>query len=79
MPDKIPFGDISHLPEDDRISIIGKYATDHKKIVGVALENEKGKIDRYCEKLLSRFPELTIIAKVPLTRDTVLVKVGPKT
>lgn len=79
MPDKLPgFADLADLPEDKRIEIIGKFVTEQKKIVGVALDDDKKKVDRYISKMLIRFPGLVIESKTKLMAGTVLVRVGPK-
>lgn len=79
MPDT-PTGytDLHNLPEDKRIEIIGKIVSEQKKTIGVALEDDKKKIDRYITKMLTRYPGLVIVSKTPLLPGVVLVRVGPK-
>lgn len=79
MPDKMPpFADLHSMPEDDRIALIGKIVTEQKKVIGVALEDDKKKIERYITKMLTRWPGLVVESKTKLTPGTVLIRVGPK-
>jgi hypothetical protein len=72
------YADLADRPEDERIAIIGKYVTVHRMTVGVALDNDEAKIERYIAKLLERFPDVEIVSRTPLLAHTVLVRVGPK-
>lgn len=73
------YADLATLPEDDRIALIGRMVTEQKKVIGITLEDDKAKIQRYCSKLLTRFPQLVIVSQLPgLVPRTVFVKVGPK-
>jgi hypothetical protein len=60
------FADLADLPEDERIRIIGEYATAGNQIaVPVDEEGPDGyeKADRYINKLLIRFPLLELVSK----------------
>lgn len=79
-PKKIPpFADLQKLPEDERIKLIGHMVTVHKKTVGIVLEHERDKIQRYVGKLEAAHPgELEFINEQGLTANTVLLKIKPK-
>ena len=47
------FADLADLPEDDRITIIGKTAESGKRVAFVVEDHEKA--DRYIDKLTKRF------------------------
>ncbi len=51
------FADLADLPEDRRITIIGQAAM-AGNVVGVCVDADHGKADRYVRKLLERFPDL---------------------
>jgi hypothetical protein len=69
------YADIADLPEDERITIIGRQA--ERKIVGFFVDDDE-KADRYIDKLIQRF-KIRVIERVPnlLVKNTVFVKVGP--
>ncbi len=72
------FTDLAELPEDERIQFLGRKA--QTKIVGVIVESDQPvKIKRYIRKVTERFPGVRLMkkAKGP-TRDTVILKFGPK-
>lgn len=59
-----PYVDLGSLPEDRRIEMIGHRAVDHREIVGFMVDVEDGshsKGDRYIEKLIARFPSVTVM------------------
>lgn len=77
------YSDLSALTEDERISVIGRVVDANRQItgftVGVAMEDDKKKIDKYVRKLLDRFPELVVRSKEKgLVPNTVLLRVGAK-
>jgi len=76
------YADLAELPEDTRIRIIGEtMATNRHQTdftVGVAIDDEKEKYDRYIKKILTRFPDVVVISKKPLFKGIVLVKLGHK-
>lgn len=74
---KIPeYSDLKNLSEDERITLIGRAATVHKKIIGVIVDDQK-KADRYIKKLTAQFPDIEIISQFPLA-GSITIKVGPK-
>ena len=71
------YSDLSNLPEDQRIKIIGEVA-EAGNIIGVALEDDAEKIARYIGKLTKRFPKVRHVSTDPgLIPGTVIVCVGP--
>ena len=93
MSKKIPYHDVGGpdgLPEDQRITLIGNQAMLGKS-VGVLLDpcsinfkgeevDDPGKIDRYIEKVLKRFPKLEVVFRGPYFKDgsVVLIKFEKK-
>lgn len=73
------YRDIADLDEDDRIDMIGRKVSDQKQVVAFITDSDPGKADRYIEKLLSRFPDIEVLARAagPVA-NTITVKVGPK-
>ena len=73
------FADLADLPEDERIGIIGHYVVDHGKVVGVCVEDEQSKIERYVAKVRERFPTVALlaVAKGPVPK-VVTIKFGPE-
>lgn len=70
------YADLADLPEDERIEIIARTAKSGR-IVGVAIDDEDEKVDRYIRKLTAL--GVRIIDRGPgLVKHTVLVRVGPK-
>lgn len=72
------YADLADQSEDDRIAIIGKYVTERGMTVGIAIDDDKKKVERYVAKILSRFPAVEVLSRTPLLSGTVLVRVGPK-
>lgn len=79
------YTDLGDLPENDRITVIGKYvmaepanSTEKPQVIGIALEN-KEKAERYAKKLLRKFPTIKIIEIAPgIIPSTVLLRIaGP--
>lgn len=73
------YADLASLPEDARIELIGKYATEHKnEVVGFAVDDQE-KADRYIGKLAAKFPSIRVISQKPLIAGTILVQIcgGP--
>lgn len=72
------YADLYQLPEDARIQVIGKAAT--VGITGIIVEKaDLEKINRYIRKITTEFPEVTFLSKTDgPTKDTVLLKFGPK-
>lgn len=69
------FADLADLPEDERITVIGRCAEDGN-VTGVVVEDEE-KADRYVRKLLVRH-KVRIIGRGPgPVAGTVLIRVGP--
>lgn len=60
------YSDLSSLPEDERIKVIGEAAMQGNQ-VGVPVDEEGPdgyeKADRYVKKLLERFPLLEFVSK----------------
>lgn len=73
------FADLHLLAEDDRITVIGRYVTEHGKTVGVCVDDVPGKPERYARKLRERFPGIVILdtTKGP-TAGVVTIRVGPQ-
>jgi hypothetical protein len=70
------YADLADLPEDDRITSIGKTAA-AGNVVGVVVDDD-AKADRYIKKLSRRFPNVRVIDRgAGPVAGTVLVRVGP--
>ena len=70
------FADLADRPEDERIAIIGKTATEHT--VGFFVDDNE-KADRYVAKLLKGWAVRVIERRENLlVKGTVFVKVGPR-
>jgi hydrogenase maturation factor HypF (carbamoyltransferase family) len=59
----IPYRDLHSLPEDERIKMIGKYCMEGNK-VGVILEKDDEKIQRYIRKIQEHYPGVGVIEQV---------------
>lgn len=79
------YTDLSHLKENDRITVIGKFvmaepanSKDKPQVYGIALET-KEKAERYQKKLLKKFPTIKIIEiAAGIVPGTVLLRIaGP--
>lgn len=70
------YADLKNLSEDERITLIGRTATVHKKTIGVIVDDQQ-KADRYKQKLTAQFPDLEVICEFNFAGSRV-VKVGPK-
>lgn len=69
--------DLHNTGEDTRIKIVGAMA--QSKIVGIILEDDPEKIERYKAKLAERFPLTRFIDSKPgPTRGMVYLRFGPK-
>lgn len=77
MPPKA-FIDLYKLPEDERIKVIGHTVMTHKKIIGVCVDDEPGKPERYIRKLKEWFPGIVIMdqLKGPV-KEVITIMVGP--
>jgi hypothetical protein len=53
------YADLGDLDEDRRIEIIGRAVVEQRKVVGVIVDAEAGKAERYIHKLTQRFPSIT--------------------
>lgn len=71
------YADLADLPEDDRIRIIGTTAMGGN-VVGFFVDDERGKPDRYINKLLKWFPTISVMYRGPgPIKGVILIKVGP--
>jgi hypothetical protein len=57
------FEDLESLPEDERIERVGQYVMSGWQRVAIAVDDEPAKIERYKRKLLTRFPDITILSE----------------
>ncbi len=76
-PKFIDVGGPKGLPEDQRITMIGNRAMLGEKI-GVLIDGESespGKVDRYIEKVLKRFPDVEVTFRGPYTKDHMIIAV----
>lgn len=69
------FADLADLPEDARIEIIGKAASDGA-VVGFVVDDDN-KADRYIRKLSEQFHVRVIDRSEGPVKHTVLVRIGP--
>lgn len=70
------YADLADLPEDERIRIAAETAA-AGHIVGVVVDDEPGKPERYIKKL-SAYPIRIIDRNKGPVKRTVLIRVGPK-
>ena len=61
------YADLADLPEDDRIQAIGEHimAIRPKIKVGIIVDSDPGKLERYTEKLLKAFPKILVHSVSP--------------
>lgn len=73
------FADLADLPEDDRIAIIARTASQPDAgVIGFVVDDD-AKADRYISKLLAASSQVRLIDRGPgPVKGTVLVRVGPK-
>jgi hypothetical protein len=70
------FADLADLPEDERISAIGRAAA-RGQVVGVALEkDEPEKIARYIKKITTLYPGVKELDRADFTPGVVLLRFG---
>lgn len=71
------YADLADLPEDDRIAIIGRTAA-LGKVVGVFVDDDGEKADRYIKKVLAAGHRVRLIDRRPgFVKDTVMLRFGP--
>lgn len=70
------FADLADLPEDERLALIAATAN-HGHIVGVAIDDESEKIERYIRKLKALGVRIIDQRPGPVP-NCVMVRVGPK-
>lgn len=51
--------DLYRLPEDERIRIIGETASEGKS-VGVMIDDDDAKVERYIKKVIERYPTVCV-------------------
>jgi hypothetical protein len=73
------YADLFEMSEDSRIEMIGKAAA-AGNTVGVVLEkNQPKKIERYIKKITTRYPNVSVHARIVGPTDLVVtIKFGPK-
>jgi len=70
-----PFFDLASLPEDERIEIIGNQVMGGELTVGIYVDDEPGKADRYIEKIQARFPGIEVIGRgAGMVKGTILIR-----
>lgn len=70
------FVDAADLAEDRRITMIGETAMKTGGKIGFITDSDPGKAERYIKKLLTRFPQLTVVDRFDGPADgTVTVSV----
>lgn len=57
------FVDAADLAEDKRITMIGETAMKTGGKIGFVTDSDPGKAERYIKKLLTRYPQLTVIGR----------------
>lgn len=81
MADRKPeaFVDMHRLSEDQRIEMIGHTVTEHGKTVGVCVDDEPGKPERYVRKMQRRFPTVVLLDRIKgPVKGVVTLKFGPQ-
>ena len=73
------YEDISNKSEDDRIAEIGNAVMSQRLKVGVFVDDEPGKVDRYIKKLGERFPGIQVVFRGPMpdVAGVILIKLAP--
>lgn len=56
----IPFQDMAHVEEDQRIQMIGEMVIREGKTVGVLVDDIPAKVERYLRKIKERFPQIKV-------------------
>lgn len=70
------FIDLHRLPEDERITVIGESALAMPgQTVGVPVDDDPGKPERYQRKLLAKYPQLRVENVGRLFKGVVLLRV----
>ena len=69
------YADLADLPEDERIAIIAATAKSGK-IVGVCVDDEKPKVERYIRKLAALGVRIIDQTRGPV-KGVVTIRVGP--
>lgn len=72
---RIPYQDLHHVGENQRIRTIIQKVKDTKGQIGVLIDDEDKKVERYKRKLLEGYPELVIEGPVPFAEGSVLLTV----
>jgi len=73
------FVDLHALSEDERIDMIGHAVTVHGKTVGVLIDDQPGKVERYRRKLRDRFPAAVVLDQTSgPVEGVVTIRVGPQ-
>lgn len=72
----IPYVDLHTTSEDARIELIGMSAED--RVVGVFVDDENAKVERYKTKIAERFPKVRFIDQTAgPTTGVVTLRFGP--
>lgn len=75
------FKDLSDDAEDDRIAEIGAFVMRRRRTATFVTEgdteDEKGKADRYIQKLQERFPGIQVVERGAGPAGSVWVRLGP--
>ena len=76
------FADLSNMPEDERIRVIGEFAEQQPSgmLIGIIVDHDtaRRKVRRYCEKLTSRFKvRIVDMSPGPVSGSTV-IRITPK-
>lgn len=74
MADKIY--DLINVDENKRIEMIGQ-AAQKGRIVGVLIDDDAKKIQRYTDKIKQKFPRVVVIDMKEFTKGVMLVRYGP--
>lgn len=70
------YADLADLPEDERIRIAAETAA-RGHVVGVVVDDEPGKPERYIQKLAA-YPVRIIDRRAGPVANTILIRIGPK-
>lgn len=65
--------DITRLPEDERVRLIGETASEGKS-VGVLLDH--GNVERIIQKVITRYPTVCVLSRIHGPATVVVVKFG---
>lgn len=60
------YADLHAMSEDQRIDVAGQFVIENNVVVGLLVDNERDKIERYCRKIVKRHAgAVRIVSRTP--------------